>query len=199
MEQQANQTPEIQAAIQEALKADKKKRSKRKWIIIAVIAVIIIFIVAVSGGGDDSGNNVSPAGSKVTTIQTAKEEAIKSGNVITTKYLKITYVSCNTNAKDYNKYATIPDGYKVIRADFAFENISDSDRVLNNIDCYADGTKCEPFYSGNDYKTPSLQNISAGRKTTAVVYYTVPTDAKEIELEMEDDTWSDTYIKFAVQ
>lgn len=205
----SQQTPEnmqndVQSSVAHALKEDKKKRRKKRWIIAGCILLGIVLIAIISGGSDDSGENApsnrveSVAGGTSTTAAQS-ESRIVPGNAVSTDTVKISYLSCNANAKDYNEYATVQSGYKIVRADFEFENISDTDQFLNNIDCYADGTKCESFYSGNDYKSPALEKLSPGRKTNAVVYFEVPKDAQKIELEIEDDYWRNSKLLFVVE
>ncbi len=197
-----NMQNDVQASVAQALKEEKKKRRKKKWIIVACVLVGIIIIAGIAGGNSDdtpTSNQVEPISGSNSTTAAPSESRIVPGNSVSTDTVKISYISCNSNAKDYNEYATVQSGNKVIRADFEFENISDTDQFLNNIDCYADGTKCESFYSGNDYKSPALEKLSPGRKTTAVVYFEVPKDAQEIELEIEDDYWKNTKILFVVE
>lgn len=173
----------------------KKKKSKKLWIIIGVVAVLLIIVL---GSSDDSEPTVeTPSGSTSQTSGTEKKETdrIKVGSAVTDNNLKITYKSCDANFTKYNKYASVTKGCKVIRAAFTFENVSDIDISLNGFECYADGDKCEYFYSVDDYSSPTLESISPGRKFSAVVYFEVPKDAKEIELEYESDLWSsDKYV-----
>lgn len=190
--------------------APEKKKSKKKWIIIAVVAVLIVAALGSSGESDTSGTtieNLSQSASDNNTssdAQTAtsanQSNVINVGNAVSDRQLKISYKSCDTDFQDYSEYADVRDGYKIIQAVFDFENISSNDISLNSIDCYADGVKCENFYSVDDYSSPTLQTISAGRKlVNATVYFEVPEDAKEIELEYEADFWNDEKYIFIVE
>ncbi len=204
MEQQIseNMQNDVQASVAQALKEEKKKRRKKKWIITACVLVVIIIIASVAGGNNDSAskpNNVESLSNNISSTAEPSESRIMPGNSVSTDTVKISYLSCNANSKDYNEYATVQSGNKVIRADFEFENLSETDQFLNNIDCYADGKKCESFFMGNDYKSPALEKLSPGRKTNAIVYFEVPKDAKEIELEIEDNYWNNTKIIFVVK
>ncbi len=202
-EEQTNQNDaQVQQAVDAALAEQKKK--KKRWIIIAVVVVIILIIaVASSSGGDSSDDStgetqtVQADGSESETEQT--EEKIEAGYSVTTDSLKISYVSCDADFKDYNTYATVGSGNKVIRAEFQFENISSTDQVLPSVECYADGSKCDAFYSVDDYASPTLETVSSGRNFTAVIYYEVPSDAQEIELEMDDSYWSSSKTIFVVK
>lgn len=181
MEDQNNMTqPQTQYVV-------VKKKSKAKWIILAIVAVIIVAIIGLSGGGDD----------------TASEKSIrdiKPGSSVTYDGINIVYKACDTDFKNYSEYATVKDGYKVIQAVFDFENNSESDTVLENFECYADGVKCDEFYSVDDYSSPTLETVSAGKKfVDAKVYFEVPADAEVIELEYEYDIWNEYKYTFIVE
>lgn len=186
----------------------KKKKSKKKWIIIAIVVVLFVAIVGVSGG--ESEPSVESGSDKNTTAQAADKETenttidetkeIKVGSTVKDDDIAILYKGCNDNFKKYSQYADIKNGYKIIQAVFDFENISETDQTLNGFTCYADGVKCEEFYSVDDYSSPTLETISSGRKLLdATVYYEVPKDAKVIELEYEADYWSGEKYIFIVE
>lgn len=181
----------------------QKKKSKKKWIIIAVVIVLLVVVLGSSGEGDTSGTTIEQLGQSTSDSNTpasASNNAINVGNAVSDKQLKIYYKSCNTDFQDYSEYADVRDGYKIIQAVFDFENISSNDVSLNGIDCYADGVKCESFFSVDDYSSPTLETISAGRKLiNATVYFEVPEESKEIELEYEPDFWDDEKYIFIVK
>ena len=179
----------------------EKKKSKKKWILIA-IAVILILAIGSSGPtvenpNDDASvsqtekeNKTNEATKAPETTKTPSNE-IKPGSTVSNKKVKITYKSCNNDFVDYSYYADLKDDYKVVQAVFDFENISSSDIILDGFDCYADGAKCENFYYVDDYTNPVLTSISAGRKLTDVtVYFEVPSNSEEIELEYNSNVWN---------
>lgn len=184
--------------------APQKKKGKKKWIILAV--VIVLFVAIISSGSSEPtvenpsvDNSASQSEKSTDTTKSATSE-IKAGSSVSDESLKITYKSCNSNFTDYSPYADIASGNKVIQAVFDFENISSTDISLNNIDCYADGVKCEIFYSVDDYSSPTLESISSGRKLVdATVYFEVPENAEKIELEYEADFWDDEKYVFIVE
>ena len=181
-----------------------KKKSKAKWIIIAIIAVIIIAAMGSSGGSEDKEPTIEAIGgsSDVQNGETAKPstDSIKPGTSVTNDGITIIYKSCDTDFKNYSKYADVKDGYKIIQAVFDFENNSDSDMVLDSFYCYADGVKCESFYSVDDYSSPTLESVSAGKKfLDARVYFEVPENAEKIELEYEYDFWNESKYVFIVE
>lgn len=185
----------------------KKKKGKKKWIIIAAVAVLVIIIFAFSGNDkpkvetpSDQSNDSSQSSDADSNGTTQDDtQQIKVGSSVTDDELKITFKSCNADFKKYHKYADIKKGCKVIQATFTFENISSSDVLLDNFECYADGDKCEEFYSVDDYSSPTLETVSPNRKLTSIVYYQVPKDAKEIEIEYERNSWTSEKYIFVVK
>ena len=202
------QSAEVQNAVASALQAEKKKKKKKKWIILGVVAVVIILIAALSSGGkDDGGKKVESLDSGNAVTDSAKAEdttaaapsKVEAGNVVTTDKLKISYISCNADYKKYNEYSAPEKGNKVVRAEFKFENISDSDISLSGFECYADDKKCEAFYGADDNASSTLESVSPGRTLTAVEYFEVPEGAKNIELEYEDDLWGNEKTIFVIK
>lgn len=198
-----NNGAEVQQAVDAAMKEQKKKKKKKRLIILLVIVIFLIVVIAVSSSG--TGDNkvesidetaVSQSVGETTTQGTQK---IKAGNAVTTDTLKISYLSCNSNWKEYDSYSAPESGNKIIRAEFTFENISSTDQSLSGITCYADNKKCEEYYFADDYSSPVLETISAGRTLNGILYYEVPKDAEEIELEFESDYWSSEKIIFVVE
>lgn len=184
----------------------KKKKGKKKWIIIAVVLVIVVALFASSG--EDNGPTVDNSGSSTvqsdagadeeTTADETKE--IKAGSTVTDDYFSITYKKCNSDFKNYSQYADVKKDYKIVQAVFDFENVSETDQSVNGFTCYADGVKCDSFYSVDDYSDPWMETISAGRKLLdATVYYEVPEDAELIELEYEADFWGDEKYIFVIE
>lgn len=176
----------------------KFKSKKALWIILAVVAVVIVIIAASSGGNDSP--TVEPAsGDSAQSSQStsAADEKIKPGNTLNANGVKVTYRSVEV-WKGYDEFSKPKDGYKFIRAYFEFENTNSYDCYVSSYDfqCYADGSVTDEYIFGEDYLNGDT--LSSGRKTAGYLYYEVPSDAKEIELEYEADFWSDKKIIFEV-
>ena len=62
--------------------------------------------------------------------------------------------------------------------------------------CYADDVAAEQYYYADDQLSAT---ISSGRKTNGYVYFEVPKDAQNIEVEYETDFWSGNKAIFVVQ
>lgn len=176
----------------------EKKPIYKKWWVWALIILVVIIIVGM--GGDDNTNTVKPSTeTSATSNGTSNENTkVKVGEEISTNDAKITFISAS-DYTSYKQYSAPKSGNKIIRAEFSFENISNSDIYLDNIDCYADGEKCETYYSADDYKSPTLESLSAGKKVKAIVYYEVPINAGNIMLEYETNIWTNSKIEFIVK
>lgn len=200
-----NQNAEMQAAVNNALKEEKKKKRKKRLIIIAVAAVIIIGIIAASSNGGDnktiesSGSTTASSGEESQSTTQDQIQKAHSGDIVTLDRIKVTFKSCNADFKKYSQYSAPEKGNKVIRAEFEFENISDSDVSLSGFDCYADNKKCEEFYGTDDYASPTLESVSPGRTFKSVIYFQVPKDSKNIELELEDELWGSSKTIFIIE
>ena len=182
----------------------EKKKSKKKWIIIAVVAVLVIAVFGSSG--DTSTNTTTPEqtiyeNTLPSNETTAAEQSnyINAGSDVSTKQIKISYKSCNSDFVDYSAYADIKEGHKIIQAIFDFENITNTDVYVSGFECYADGSKCDDFFYVDDYTSP-YNSISPGRKLTDVaVYYQVPENAESIEIEYEANSWTGEKFVFTVE
>ena len=181
----------------------KKPIYKKWWFWLIIVIVAFIVIGSAFGGDSDTqatdGNTQTVTDSGNTENDTDIPSVIEAGTSVTADGLEISYISCNADYTDYSEYVPPADGNKIIRAEFEFKNVSDTDCSLSNFDCYADGAKCEIYYGADDYASPTLETISPNRTFKAIVYFEVPENAKNIEMEMETSFWSDDKIIFTVK
>lgn len=198
--------PNVQQAVNDALAEQKKKKKKKKLIIFAIIAVFVVLIIAVaSSGSDDNSPKTEQIDGTPSSSQSSSDEdssapdKIKAGTAITVNDIKISYLSSNADFKKYSEYLGPQKGNKVVRAEFEFENVGSTDTSLDGFECYADGQKCEEYYGMDDYSSPTLESVSAGRTLKCVVYYEVPTSSKSVELEYEPDFWSSDKVVFVIE
>lgn len=203
--QTQNNDAQVQNAVNAALDQQKKQKKKKKLIILGVIVAVIVVIAVAAGSGSsdkettnpvetiaDSGETAADSGDAEATT-TAGTQKIEAGNAITVENeLKISYTECNVDFKDYESYDAPADGKKYVSATFKIENISDSDAFINDVECYADGTKCsEKWVSGVELDSPFFKSLSVGRNVEGTIFFEVPADASEIELEYTpDDVWA---------
>ena len=116
-----------------------------------------IGLIVVGGailGNSGNGNETEKIGEieKTTTIETTKKVAVKTtntaaqnksfraGDIVETKNLRISYISCGEYVSD-NQFIQPNSGNKFIYFEFEFENISDTDEHISSLigfDCYAD-------------------------------------------------------------
>lgn len=156
-----------------------------------------------SSSTSSTSNNQEVASSDISTSNTSTQSNIKSyylpGETYQDKILKISYISLDDNFTGYSKYARVKDGYVIIRAEFEFENLSSTDRYVGSFgfNCYADGYDCDSFYSVEDSSFSA--NLSSGKKIKGYVYFEVPQNSTEIELEYETNSWTENKVKFKVK
>lgn len=191
-------------AIFDLVSGDKKtKLHTGSWfdIIWCILAIIVYNI------GNKPCDDVSIPIAEVKVSLEATEEPTpspvvnKSETVISPGYtfdadgLQVTITDFDLDFTDYlDEYGlyTPADGMKYIMVDVAYKNNSDSDKYVSIYDfqCYADDTDCEQAYGLGDDNSSLNANISSGRKTSYKIYFTVPIDSQDIELEYETSIWT---------
>ncbi len=181
----------------------KKQGGKMKWIIIAVVVIIVIAALA-SGGNSDSPSDNNPqkvgestreGNNQSETQQQEVDNKFNVGDVVETSNLRISFLSAGEWKSD-NEFLQPKDGYMYYRMEFEFENIGDSDQTISSLvnwDCYADGYSMDQSWIGDDQIDAT---ISSGKKVKGAVYYEVPSDAKEIELEYKVNYFTQSKIIF---
>ena len=181
----------------------KKPITKKWWFWVLIVIVAIALISAVSGDGSDDSdtpaNNDSVVQSDETTTAaettTVKTNFIPGDSVYDGK-LKITYVSAE-EWNGYDQYFGPKNGNKIIRLKFDFVNEGDTDAYINSFDCYADNQAAEDYFYADD-QLPLLEMLSTGRTTSGYIYFEVPENAENIEVEYEVNAWSDKKAIFEV-
>lgn len=198
----------------------KKQGGIGKWIAIAVVVIVIIAALT-SGGDSDSqtANDSSPkktgqventnatveteqAEDKTSATETEAQEEVSNvfvvGDVVETSDLRISYISASEWSSD-NEFITPNEGNVYYRMEFEFENIGDSDQYVSSMgewDCYADGYAADQSWCGDDDINAT---IAPGKKAKGAVYFEVPADAQEIELNYEVNFWTEDKIVFVVK
>lgn len=118
------------------------------------------------------------------------------GDIVSTKALKITYISAGEYTSD-NQFLQPKDGCVYWEFKFKFENISDTDQSMSsmvNWECYADNSKVDQTWIGDNSGLDAT--LSAGRQSEGTVYFEVPKNSKNIELEFRSDFWKTDRIIF---
>ena len=187
------------------------------------IFIMIIILTAFGSGEDDTSKNVNSStetnvvkeeiskestndnsepntevSSKIETENNVKEDIYHVGDTWENKYVLVSFDECGEYESD-NQFVQPSDGNKYIYATFTFENIGKSDTTVGNwdFDCYADGYSCDSMYFADD--AGFSQTLSSGRKIKGSVYFEVPDDAKNIEIEYSPNFWTSEKVIFVFE
>ncbi len=147
-----------------------------------------------SSEGSDAAANVDSGANEAENVQTVYHV----GDILQDGNLEIVYMASGEYAEE-NEYLQPKDGYKYIYIQLAFENISDSDDVTVSVysfEGYADGYSVDMYYGADDTLSSTL---SAGRTVTGYLYFEVPTDAQDIEIEYETNVFTEDKITFVYE
>ncbi len=184
----------------------KKQGGIAKWF---VIGFFVVLVLSIGSGGDKEENSPS----FVASVEPSKENVVKEsqpeiteapakeefypGDILETKELRITYISSEQYTSD-NQFIQPKEGYVFYKMDFEFENISNTDQYVSSFlfNCYADGYDMSQSY----FLEESLDaTLSPGKKTKGSVCYEIPVDAELVELEYEENLWTQGKIIFIVK
>lgn len=126
-------------------------------------------------------------------------ETCFEGEKFQNEEIAITFVSADQDFKGYSEYAKVKDGYKIIKAEFEFENIGTSNQYISSydFDCYADGYNCDSFWSVEDSSFSTT--LSTGKKAKGIVYFEVPENSDSITLEYDLNSWDYETVEFIVK
>lgn len=192
----------------------KLKGGKLKWILLAIVILIVIG-VATGGKGSSSGSggakkvgtvgetakpadDNTAAAESVAETQAPVQEIYRVGDILMDGDVKIVYMSSGEYIEE-NEYLQPSEGNHYIYLQFAFENTSEKeDHAISfyDFECYADGYNAQAYYGGEEDLSATM---SAGRTTTGYLYFEVPKDAQEVEVEYETNWITDEKIKFAYE
>ena len=180
----------------------KKKEPKGlaiAGIVLSTIALVVCILVTFllvnvyTAVSDNISDYIDNEESQIT------EKSAKIGESTTLNDVTVTLVAVDDDFKDYYSFASVDDDCKILKADFEFENMSNSDLYVSSyeFDCYADGYDCDAFWSVDDAGFSS--SLSSGKKTTGSVYFEVPENATDITIEYTNNVWTSDRIAFRVK
>ena len=124
------------------------------------------------------------------------KDVYEVGDVLMDGGMKIVYAASGEYHSD-NEFLQPDEGNKYIFFDFAFINQGKSDDSISSFsfEAYADGYAVDSFYGADDEDLSA--SLSPGRATRGRVFYEVPADAEEIEVEYTPNyLFSSKKIKF---
>lgn len=180
-----------------------------RWWFIALVVIIIIGAIGGSGGSKSNGTQqigtvgqastgtASQSGAKSTEPTPEPKTVYNVGDILQDGNTQIVYVSSGDYTSD-NEFMQPKAGNKYIFLKFAFINTGKTDTSISfySFEAYADGYHADMFYGGDDDLSATL---SAGRATTGLIYFEVPADAQEIEVEYTPNVFLDRKIKFVYE
>ncbi len=187
---------------------NKKPIFLRPWFIVLVVLVVLAIIIGSSGSkssgttqvgtvstsGTSSSGKTTQSSSKTAEPTPEPKTIYNVGDILQDGNVQIVYSACGEYVSD-NEYIQPKSGNKYIFLEFAFLNTGKSDASVSfySFNAFADGYSADMFYGADDDLSATL---SAGRSTVGRVYFEVPADAKEIEVEYTPNMFLDKKIKF---
>ena len=166
---------------------------------LAVCILIVVFAVYIYNNASESiSNSLLNLQDEIKTEIQPEDINCNIGESATLDDIKITLKSVEKDFNDYYDFASVEDGCKVLKANFEFENIGDYSAYISSYDfaCYADKFSCDSFNSVEDgYFSES---IAVGKKAAGSIYFEVPSDTSSIEIEYDNNTYSDGKIIFNI-
>ena len=144
---------------------------------------------------DDSSSSKASDDSSSKSDAPEKKSEYHVGDIIQTDDLKIVYTASGDYHTD-NEFLQPDAGKKYIFIELYCENISKSDTSISSFsfECYADGYSCDGAYLSENELSATL---SPGRSTSGRVYFTVPENSSEIQIEYEVNVWTEEKAIFA--
>lgn len=187
-------------------KKKKKPFYKRIWFwVLVILFVAVLSAPSKKSNSDEHKETVIPSSeSQEMEVPQPEETTVPAdavyhvGDTIDVTGLKVTYLSCE-QWTDYPQFFDPKEGYQYIRIGLNAKNDADSDRYISAFDfkCYADGKKQEQNYLADDILEGG--ELSSGREDEGYIYFEVPADASEIEIEYETNIWTDKKAILLVQ
>lgn len=182
--------------------AKNKKPIFKKWWFWVILVILVISFANSGENTDQPDTPVVNENQNVPVSETKSKEPEKTeyyvGDILQDGNTKIVFMSSGDYVEE-NQFMQPSEGNKYIYLQFAFENTSKtSDTSIScfSFSCYADGYAAEMYYGGDDNLSATL---SAGRGTTGYIYFEVPQNAEEIEVEYETNIFTEKKIKFIFQ
>lgn len=177
----------------------------RKSKFLAVLLAAGVFMTFAMGSGSSGSSSSSSTAEKVgevedaqTSTETTEEKyenksEIYVGDFFIDDDIKVTFVKSGEYIEEREYYSGPKDGYKFIYIDLYAENTGEKDGFISSgsFNCYADGYPVDSHSVDNNF----YAKLSAGRTTSGIIVYEVPSDAKEIEIEFTINSWTDEKIK----
>lgn len=172
--------------------------------LLCVALVLCLFMAFAAGSSSDVSVSKAPTDAASAPASSEKEDAVtpgkltvSAGETLTVNDLKITYIKCE-EITEFDTFFEPKEGNTVYCLSFKFENNSSTDHFVwdQDFDCYADNQAAEHYLYGENTLSAT---ISPGRAASGDVYFEVPVDATEIEVEYTTDYWNNDKAIFIVK
>ena len=184
----------------------KKLGGCLKVVVAGFALLVVIGLMLGRGSSSSSGSSSSKHDdAQEEQAQSSGDEGQESTEDVQTVYhvgdelndggLRIVYMASGEHIED-NEFLQPEEGHKYVYIKLAFINESDSDKSVSmySFDAYADGYAVDMYYGGDEELSATL---SAGRSTQGYLYFEVPVDAEEIEVEYTTNFFFSDKITFA--
>ena len=160
----------------------------------AVIAIVILFVIVIAMMGSCA-NSVSDAieDTENSYLDVNGKSEFSINETFENEYVTINMTEIDEDFKDYEEYASIKDGYKVLMVKIEASNVGESDEYVSSYEfnCYADDVSMEEFYGFNNNYESLSSTMSAGKSAFGYLFYEIPEDYNTVYLEY-DPSWIDS-------
>lgn len=155
-----------------------------KQILCVLLAVLMIVFCAACSKEPE----LSAAPTSAPTVPATEETPalFSIGDSVVIDEVILTYVDNCVGWQNYLSILPPKEGYQYVQATFEVEYTGEFSAHVSHIEfsCYADDYECEYVYQGIGDMSATL---SSGRKSTGSVFFLVPLEATEIEIEYHHD------------
>lgn len=133
----------------------------------------------------------------------AHEEDINTfnvGDLFESEKVNISYLDSGDYSSD-NMFIEPASGNKFIYIDLSIQNTGDTDLSIGSTSftCYADDTKCSQSVVTADDQMDIIATVSPEKYLKGKIYFEVPKDSQNIEVEFETSFWTQDKIYFVVK
>lgn len=186
-------------AIIDLIRNDKTKKHGGSWFALVLAIGVFVFSSIRSGNSSDDYDDYSEKSNEENYNYTID---VEEGSTFRIDNMSVSITNLDLNYTDFDDeygFYDLEENMKYIKIGFEYLNKGTDDKYVSIYDyeCYADGSSCEQtYYFGGDFINT---NLGAGRKVSFEIFFVVPKDAKEIELETKPNMFDEEKIILKLQ
>lgn len=122
------------------------------------------------------------------------------GELFESEKVNISYLDSGDYSSD-NMFIEPASGNKFIYIDLSIQNTGDTDLSIGSASftCYADNTKCSQSVVTADDQMDIIATVSPKKYLKGKIYFEVPKNSQNIEVEFETSFWTQDKIYFVVK